>query len=49
MKVTTIDMSKLKDKSKPFSSAVWSKPTPAQEQKFMGMIAEITKTRKSAS
>ncbi|MEM6815304.1 MAG: hypothetical protein AAF600_13115 [Bacteroidota bacterium] len=48
MKVTTIDMSKLKDKSKPFSTAIWEKATPEQENKFMGIFAAFD-TRKPAS
>lgn len=49
MKVTVIDMSKLEDKTKPFSTATWSKATEEQEQKFMGMIADIHSSRKSVS
>jgi hypothetical protein len=49
MKVTTINMGTLKDKSKPFSSATWSKATKAQEEKFYAVIADINNKRAELS
>lgn len=41
MKVTTIDMGKVKDKKKPFDNASWSVANKEQEAKFYKILANV--------
>ena len=41
MKVTKIEMSKVKDKKKPFGEAVWANATDKEEAKFYKLLANV--------